>query len=597
MYDIFYYFSGHININRLKINTMTKSLAMKKIVLPSMAVLVALSSCDSIGKMIKKQDQISYTVSPNPLEMHGDSVTVNITGKFAPKVFYKKAIVKATPVLKWNGGERALKEQVLLGEKASGTGITISNSKGGTFSYMDKVPYEAGMKNCELVLKGIASKGSASKDFKDVKIADGTIITPTLVKSDEMGAIAQDNFKKTESVTQTASIYYAMNQSTVRANELKSAEMMAFRDFVTKNAADPAIKITGISVSAYASPDGELSKNENLAGDRAKSGSKAAMSELKKMKDNTVGTTEDFYKTQVTAEDWDGFRSAMETSSIKDKELILRILTQYSDLEQREREIKNLSATYTEVKNDILPKLRRAVLTLNAEKQAKTDAEISSLASSNPDNLSTEELMYAAAMTNDVNLKSTLYKKAEEKSPSDWRTSNNVGVVALMQNKVAEASAAFDRANAASPSNGIVLTNKGAIAAKEGRMSDAVALFKQASTPEANYNMGAMYIKRGNYSDAVSVLSAKKSVNLAIAQILNGSPESAFSTIDGSQEKETALAYYVKAIAASRLGRKDDGMNYLKSAIQKDGSFKAMAKEDAEFMKWRNDGGFTSLMN
>ncbi len=581
----------------MKINTMNKSLTMKKIVLPSMALLVALSSCDSIGKMIKKQDQISYSVTPNPLEMHGDSVTVNITGKFAPKVFYKKAIVKATPVLKWSGGERALKEQVLLGEKAAGNGIKISNAKGGSFSYTDKVPYEAGMKNCELVLKGSASKGSSSKDFKDVKIAEGTIITPMLVKSDEMGALAQDNFKKSEGITQTASIFYAMNQSNVRANELKSTEMMAFRDFITKNAADPAIKITSISVSAYASPDGELSKNENLAGDRAKSGSKAAMGELKKMKDNTVGTTEDFYKTQVTAEDWDGFKSAMEASTIKDKELILRILTQYSDLEQREREIKNLSATYTEVKNDILPKLRRAVLTLNAEKQAKTDAEISSLAASNPDNLSTEELLYAANMTNDVNLKATLYKKAEEKSPSDWRTANNVGVAALMQNKVSEAKSAFDRAATASPNNGIVLTNKGAIAAKEGRMADAVALFKQAATPEANYNMGAMYIKRGNYSEAVSALGAKKSVNLAIAQILNGSPESAFATIDGSTEKETALAYYVKAIAAARLGRKDDGMANLKSAVEKDGSFKAMAKEDAEFLKWRNDGSFTSMMN
>jgi Flp pilus assembly protein TadD/outer membrane protein OmpA-like peptidoglycan-associated protein len=581
----------------LKINTMNKFLTMKKIVLPSMALLVALSSCDSIGKMIKKQDQISYVVAPNPLEMHGDSVTVNITGKFAPKVFYKKAVVKATPVLKWNGGEKALKEQVLLGEKATGSGIKISNSKGGSFSYTDKVPYEAGMKNCELMLKGVASKGSASKDFKDVKIADGTIITPMLVKSDEMGALAQDNFKKSETVSQTASIYYAMNQSTVRANELKSAEMMAFRDFVTKYASDPAIKITSISVSAYASPDGELSKNENLATERAKSGSKAAMAELKKMKDNTVGTTEDFYKTQVTAEDWDGFKTAMEASSIKDKELILRILTQYSDLDQREREIKNLSATYTEVKNDILPKLRRAVLTLNAEKQAKTDAEISSLAASNPDNLNAEELMYAATMTNDVNLKSTLYKKAEEKNPTDWRTANNVGVAALMQNKVSEASAAFERANTASPNNGIVLTNKGAVAAKEGRMADAVALFKQAATPEANYNMGAMYIKRGNYSDAVSALSAKKSVNLAIAQILNGSPESAFATIDGSAEKETALSYYVKAIASARLGRKDDGLASLKTAIEKDGSFKAMAKEDAEFMKWRNEGTFTSMMN
>ena len=54
----------------------------------------------------------------------------------------------------------------------------------------------------------------------------------------------------------------------------------------------------------------------------------------------------DFFKKYVVAEDWEGFKKAMEESNIRDKELILRVLAMYSDPEVREREIKNIASVF-----------------------------------------------------------------------------------------------------------------------------------------------------------------------------------------------------------------------------------------------------------
>src|SRR5213596_1999613 len=82
---------------------------------------VILTSCNGLGKMIKKQKEFKYTVSPNPIEMHGDSVQFSVSGKFNPKLFQKKVTLNLTPVLKYsNGGEKAFKTVTLVGEKATG---------------------------------------------------------------------------------------------------------------------------------------------------------------------------------------------------------------------------------------------------------------------------------------------------------------------------------------------------------------------------------------------------------------------------------------------------------------------------------------------
>lgn len=567
-----------------------------------LSVAVVLTSCDGLGKMIKKQKDISYTATPNPIEMHGDSVQFSVNGKFNPKLFQKKVTLTVTPVVKYQGGEKALKPVVLVGDKATGSGQKISYDKGGAFSYTsEKFAYEPAMKVAKVELRAKGQVKKKEKEFTPVEIADGTIVTPLLVRNDEKGIMGKDAFTKTMPANQTTHIYYVINQSVVRPGEMKSEEMKNVNKFITENINSSWYEFKGIDVSAYASPDGETEKNVHLAEDRAKSGSAAMMTEFKKNKnkDNKFGKEKEQYKIGTTAEDWDGFKKLMEESTLADKDLILRVLTMYNDPNQRRTEIKNLSKTYKELAEKVLPKLRRSVITINVDKKSRTDEMISKLATSNPDSLSVEEILYAGTLTTDNNTKVQIYQAAEKKYASDWRSSNNLGVALLTQNKVSEAAEAFKRANTTNANNPIVMNNMGIIEAKNGNRRGAMEYYNKANGAgsEVNYNKGIVQVRDGKYSDAVSSFGDYKGFNKALAQLLAGSPDAVNGTIDGSNEKDMALSYYLKAVAAARKSNNSEVLTNLKIAIEKDGTLKAAAKDDAEFIKLKGDSGFTSLTN
>lgn len=567
-----------------------------------LTVAVILTSCDGLGKMVKKQKDIKYTVSPNPIEMIGDSVQFSVNGKFNPKLFAKKVTLTLTPVVKYTGGEKALKPITLVGEKATGSGQKIAYKDGGTFSYTsEKFGFEQGMRNAKVELRAEGSVKKKTKKFDPVELADGTIATSLLVRNDEKPIMAKDAFVKTYPVNQTTHIYYVINQSNVRPTELKSEETKNMTTFIGANLNSQWYEFKGISVSAYASPDGETDKNENLAKDRANSGSAAIMGEFKKNKDKAVtfGKTKEQYKVGTTKEDWEGFKSLMEQSTMADKDLILRVLTMYNDPDQRRKEIKNLSKTYVELAEKVLPKLRRSEITVNVDKKSRTDEQISALATSAPDSLSVEELLYAGNMTNDANTKVQIYQASEKKYATDWRTSNNLGAALLMQNKVSEAGEAFKRAEkAAGGAQPAVYNNLGIIEAKNGNRVAAMDLYTKAGgAAETKYNMAIIEVRNGKYSEAVNDFGDYKGHNKALAQLLSGNAGAVKETIDASNEKETAYSYYLKAVTAARQANTSEAISNLKTAIEKDNALKAYAKDDAEFIKMRGDSGFTALVN
>ena len=565
----------------------------------AIVTVVGFSACNGLGKLVKNADKITYKVTPDPMEMHGDSVGIKISGTYPAKIFPKKAAVTVTPVIKYNGGEKALKPVVLVGDKSEVKGQKISNDKGGSFNYTsDKVAYMPEMKVATLELRAQGVVKTKKKDLPAKKVADGIIVTPLLVRNDEKPVMAKDNFQHTIPRTMTGEIFFVISQSQVRSTEINSKEMKDMKEFITNGIAKN-FTFKGINISAYASPDGELDKNANLAQDRAKETVKSLMewSKEKKVK-FTNGEAKEFYNTVTTAEDWDGFKKAMEASTIKDKELILRVLTMYSDGPTREKEIKNLSKTWAELADKILPKLRRSVITVNADENSRTDAQITSLLNSAPDSLSVEEMLYGATLTQDINTKLSIYKKAESKYGSDWRTSNNVGYILILQNKLADAEAEFKKADGLSANNPIVKNNLGICARWRGDRKAAMDLYKSASgVSEATYNMGVIEIQNGNYGAAVSDFGSNNTFNAALGKLLNGSNDGAMTTIEAAPEKDDASGLYLKAVISARQGKADGVTSNLKLAIAKDATYKQMAKDDAEFIKFRDNADFKGLTN
>jgi len=572
---------------------------------------IGVAGCNGLSKMIKNASQVSYSVTPNPLQDNGDSVTVNVSVKYPAQYFNKKAVVTVTPTLKLSDGtEKALKPVTFVGENATGTGTKISYQSGGSQSYSDKVAYTPNMRMDELDLR--ATIVNNKKDFPSMKIADGTVTTALLIQNDDKLVMAKDNFKKTIPEMDTTHIYYTISQATVRPTEMNSEEMKKFKDFVTMGV-QQGWQFDGINVSAYASPDGETAMNEHLAEDRAKSAIKAMVEmfksklevettndkgkkEMKKIEADPMLLKDESYKVGTTGLDWDGFKTLVQASDIKDKDLIVRVLSMYTDHDQRMKEIKNMSKTYTELADHILPKLRRAIIQLNAEKKSRSDAQLTQLSASHPDSLSVEELLYAATLTTDMNQKLAIYQAAEKQNPTDWRCANNVGYVEMMQNKASDAAAEFQKADGLSANNPAVQNNLGVVARWKGDRTGAMADFKKANgAPEATYNMGLVDIQMGNYSDAATSVGSNQTFNAALAKLLNGDAAGAQTALDGSND-QSALASYLRAVIAARGGDKNGVVNQLKTAINKDASLKAQAQSDVEFIKFKDDADFKAAI-
>ena len=313
-----------------------------------------LSSCGGLNKMVKDSGMVGYQVTPSVLEMHGGEVDVKIDVNYPVKYFNKKAVVTLTPVLRYEGGEKALEPLVLQGEDVTDNNKPISYDGGGSASVSNSFTYEDPMMMSELYFTVSAAIKDKTADLGDVKLADGIITTPLLVLNNPKTILFGNQFKQIVPKSYEADIKYVINRAEVRRSEMSKEEITKLNETIKNTDENERLDLKGIEISAYASPDGELDLNTKLAEKRKNTADKYLAGQLKK---GEVELEESLLTTLSTPEDWDGFKKAMEESSIQDKEMILRVLSMHSDPVVREQEIKNLSAAYEVIAEEALTKL------------------------------------------------------------------------------------------------------------------------------------------------------------------------------------------------------------------------------------------------
>ena len=560
---------------------------MKKgLFLSLIAAAVVLASCN---KTLQKPDEI--TVNPSPLEKVGNKVNAEITGTFPEKKFAKKGVLVVTPVLKFEGQEVLGEPVTYVGERAKENGKTVNYKRGGTYKQSCSFDYVPAMRKSELYLRFEAKVGSKVIEIPDVKIADGVVATAELAEAkDNKTAATPDKFQRVIQELVEADIKFLIQSSELRSSETKSEGVKALQAAIKDAKNADHREISKIEVSGYASPDGGMALNENLAKNRQKAAANFLKNDLKKNKVNKE------IASNITAEDWEGFQKAMENSNMRDKDLVLRVLSMYSDPEEREAQIKNLSAVYGTIAEEILPALRRSRLILTTDLIGKSDDEIREIAKNDASKLSVEELLYAASLENDKDAKFALYKKAADLY-NDYRAWNSMGQIYFNDGNIAEARRCYAKALEIQPNDPDVNYNAGIAAMADGDLNKAEEYLGKAAGTKANLSaaMGTLYTQKGDYNAAKNAYGEKASNNAAVQQILDEDYAGAAKTL-ASIAEPNATTSYLKAVVAARTNDKAGVIENLKSAFAQDANLKARAAQDIEFAKFAEEADFQAIV-
>lgn len=548
----------------------------------SVAAVTALTSCKKLGDLSAD----NFTVTPTPLEAVAGQVSTTIDGKFPEKYMKKKAVVTVTPVLKYEGGEAKGQSATFQGEKVEGNDQTIAYKAGGTYTMKTIFDYVPAMQKSDLYLQFDAKVGKKAVSVPEVKVGYGVLATSALLGktlASTNPSLAPDAYQRIIKEKQEANIKFLIQQANLRSSELNSTSMKDFVKMLKQINDEKETKaLKNIEVSAYASPDGALDLNTRLAEKRQDNSEKYLQ---KQLKSNKMTAEVD---TKYTAEDWDGFQELVSQSNIQDKEVILRVLSMYKDPEEREKQIRNMSAVFKELADQILPELRRARLTINYEIIGRSDEQIVAQYKSDASQLSVEEMLYGANLMTNAADKEAWYQKTTQLYANDYRAYNNLGMLAYQKGDLTAAENYFNKAKSLKADASEANANLALIAMNKGDIKSAETYMGKASGAN-NFNeiMGNLNIAKGAYQQAASNFNGVNTNSAALAQILNKDYASAKTTLNNVKNADAYTAY-LKAIVAARTNDAAGVNSNLKEAVSKDASLKAYAAKDLEFASYQS---------
>lgn len=556
----------------------------KGLLLLSAAAVLLTTSCSKLGALSAD----NFNVVPNPLETEAGQVTATINGMFPEKYMKKKAVVTVVPQLRYQTtqGMKAVNGQsaTFQGEKVLGNDQTISYLVGGRYSMKTNFNYVPEMQQSDLYLTFDAKIGKKTVKVPEVKVATGVLATSELYKrtlTSAKAALAEDAFQRVIEKKQEANVKFLIGQANLRKSELQNNSVKEFVRLLSEIAKDQEGRILdGVEVSAYASPDGGFDINERLAGKRQDVTADYVNKQMKQA--NANGPVD----TKYTAEDWEGFQELVAASNIQDKDVILRVLSMYQDPEEREQQIRNISAAFGELTDGILPQLRRARMIINYEVVGRDDDQIMAQMKEDASKLSIEELLYGATLyENDMASAEAAYKKAAQLYPNDARAYNNLATLAYAKGNYDEAKQWAEKALKVNGNLAEANANLGLLALQQGDMLSAESyMAKGASANGLGEVLGNLHLAQGKYAQAEQDFGYKASNSAALAQIMNKNYKAAENTLKSIKNAD-ATTDYLRAILNARTGNTNDAAKALQQAIAKDPSLAEYAAKDLELIK------------
>ncbi len=545
-----------------------------------LALGVAAVGMTGCSKKLGQFQSDYFSTNPTPLETVGVTVPATVTGNLPAKFMVKNAKVVTTPVLVYQGGETAGTPVTIQGENVRANGQVVGYKNGGNVTIPFNVEYKPEMEQSDLYLDFQVDQNGKLYGLPRVKVGNGIIATSTLASAATITpAIAPDKFQRVINDQYSADIHFLINQAVIRPAQTAASDYIDLNKELLEANAAPNKEIAGITIHSYASPDGSLAFNTELAERRETVTTNYMENQLKKDKITEFGEL----TSSFTPEDWEGFQKLVQKSNIQDKDLILGVLSMYKDPEEREREIRNLASVFSELADQILPQLRYSRIMASINTIGKSNEEMIQLFDTDPSKLTVDEILYVATLTNDNARKMQVYKKASEIYPNDYRTFNNLGMTEYEAGDYTAAKADFEKASRLAPNSKEVDMNLGLISLLNGDYRKANELIGAAAgVPEASDALGVYYLTQGEVAKANNAFGNTKSNNAALGQILAKDYSKAQNTL-AAVANPNATTYYLMAIVAARTNNQAQVTSNLSKAISLDPSLKSRAQKDMEF--------------
>lgn len=565
--------------------------------------------------MVKMSKEQNLTVTPNPLELHKDTVAFSMSANLPVKMLKKGTVYTVNSFYKYGEQEKAL-DPVSFKAEDYPNSATEQPATTKEFSFA----YEPAMKTGVVEVEGVATKGSKSKVSPRMQVATGIITTSKLVKPVYYASYADHGYNNQEEIVPIVipDFIFEQGRSVLRPSETKSDKGKQLDAFIASKNVTKTVTITGTH-----SPEGAERINSKLSPDRAAAIEKYYRQQMKKYDYKGKADSIQFILKPVI-QDWAGFTNALasyEGITSEEKSEYMNIISAGGTFEAQEKQMKKLS-TYKKVFKEVYPALRTAKTEILTIKDKKTDAEIAVLAkqvsqgSVSADTLSLEEMMYAATMTPSLDEKASIYEAATKKG-TNWNAHNNLGAVYIAQaiENPGNAAALSDKAQAqldiaakinAAPE---VHANLASVSMLKGNAYEAYSHANQASglrgdnAAGLNGVKGSAAIVMAKYSEAVSAESSAANTadnlyNKGLAQVLSKDYQNALTSFGEATKLNSnhAWAYYGAAIASARLSNADGVVSNLSSAVKADPSLKDAALTDLEFAKFVTTEAFRNAL-
>ena len=535
----------------------------------AVALGFAAIACSSPEKMAEMAENVTVKCEPAVLEVVGGEIDATVSVTYPADYFHPKAVLEVTPVIVYEGGEVKMEPYMFQGEKVEDNYEVVPEA-GSTVTKKVHFEYVPGMEKCYLELRGVVSHKKKTVDLPTKKVADGANTTYMLVCQNGKLDLKADGYQEIIKQTAEGQILYQINSATVRNSQIKGQSVKDYQAALDEILANERKTLVSTDVIAYASPDGKEDQNAKLSDNRSKSAEKAYGKVVKgKEVPGDVNVTS-------VAEDWEGFQELVAASDLEDKDLIIRVLSMYSDPAVREKEIKNMSAVYSSLAKEVLPELRRARFIANVEYKNFTNEELLELIEENIDVLDETALLRAATLVKDNDQKVEIYKKAAEKYESA-AAQYNLAVTYIQMDKLAKAEKALEGLEKDADWNNAM----GVIALRKNELDAAAEYFTLAGNETAKENAAVIDILDGDYEAAAAKLAGAEGYNAALAQLLvgNNAPATAL-------ECKCAKAAYLRAVAAARQGNAEAVKTNLEAAGECEKLAERAAK-DVEFAQYR----------